>query len=60
VARRSFQPLADQAMLPRRFGMTREQVQAHLRHPTVETQNTYTHDDLANLRRAVKGIDFEQ
>jgi integrase len=42
-----------------RFGMTKEQVQAQLRHTTVETQRNYDHDDLANLRNAVKGIDFE-
>jgi integrase len=42
-----------------RFGMTREQVQAQLRHTTTETQKHYDHDDLANLRNAVKGIDFE-
>jgi integrase len=42
-----------------RFGMSREQVQAQLRHTTTETQLQYTHDDLANLRDAVKAVDFE-
>lgn len=42
-----------------RFGMTKEQVQAQLRHTTTETQRHYDHDDLANLRNAVKGVDFE-
>jgi integrase len=42
-----------------RFGMTREQVQAQLRHTTTETQKHYDHDDLANLRNAMKGINFE-
>jgi len=42
-----------------RFGMTKEQVRMQLRHTTDETQKHYTHDDLANLRAAVKGIDFE-
>jgi integrase len=42
-----------------RFGMTKEQVQAQLRHTTTDTQDHYTHDDLANLRDAVKGVDFE-
>jgi integrase len=43
-----------------RFGMTREQVQAQLRHTTADTQEHYTHDDLHNLRDAVKGIDFRK
>jgi integrase len=42
-----------------RFGMTAEQVQAQLRHTTTDTQKHYTHDDLANLRDAVKKVDFE-
>jgi len=42
-----------------RFGMSKEQVQAQLRHTTTETQEQYTHDDLANLRAAVKKVDFE-
>jgi integrase len=42
-----------------RFGMTKEQVRAQLRHTTEETQKHYTHDDLANLREAVKNVDFE-
>ena len=42
-----------------RFGMTAEQVRAQLRHTTTETQEHYTHDDLANLRDAVKSVDFE-
>jgi hypothetical protein len=41
-----------------RFGMTEEQVKAQLRHTTTETQKHYSHDDLASLRDAVKGIDF--
>ena len=43
-----------------RFGMTKEQIQAQLRHTTTDTQKHYDHDDLANLRNAVKGVDFEQ
>jgi integrase len=43
-----------------RFGLTAEQVRAQLRHTTVDTQEHYTHDDLANLRDAVKEIDFEE
>jgi integrase len=42
-----------------RFGLTTEQVQAQLRHTTTDTQKHYDPDDLANLRDAVKGIDFE-
>src|SRR4051795_9948246 len=42
-----------------RFGMTAEQVRAQLRHTTTDTQKHYDHDDLANLRDAVKGVDFE-
>jgi integrase len=42
-----------------RFGMTAEQVRAQLRHTTTETQEHYTHDDIANLREAVKKVDFE-
>ena len=38
-----------------RFGMTAEQV----RHTTTETKEYYTHDDLANLRDVVKGVDFK-
>jgi integrase len=41
-----------------RFGMTKEQVRAQLRHATDETQRHYDHDDLANLRQAVKEIDW--
>jgi hypothetical protein len=41
-----------------RFGMTGEQVKAQLRHTSTETQEHYSHDDLANLRDAVKGVDF--
>src|SRR5262249_40207265 len=41
-----------------RFGMTREQVRAQLRHTTEDTQRHYGHDDLANLRRAVQAVDF--
>jgi integrase len=40
------------------FGLTEEQVQAQLRHEDVETQKHYEHADLANLREAVKDIDF--
>jgi integrase len=43
-----------------RFGMTKEQVRAQLRHTTTDTQKHYDHDDLANLRDAVKGVDFER
>jgi integrase len=43
-----------------RFGMSREQVQAQLRHTTTDTQEHYTHDDIANLRAAVKEVDFEK
>lgn len=42
-----------------RFGMSREQVRAQLRHSTEETQKHYTHDDLDNLRDAVRAVDFE-
>ena len=42
-----------------RFGMTAEQVRAQLRHTTLETQKHYEKDDLANLRGAMKGVDFE-
>jgi len=42
-----------------RFGMSAEQVKAQLRHTTTETQEHYNHDDLANLRDAVRGVDFE-
>jgi len=41
-----------------RFGLSAEQVRAQLRHTTTDTQKHYDHDDLANLRDAVKGIDF--
>jgi len=40
------------------FGMTEEQVKAQLRHTTTQTQRHYSHDDLASLRGAVRGIDF--
>ena len=43
-----------------RFRMTKEQVQAQLRHTTTDTQKHYDHDDLANLRDAVSGVDFEK
>jgi integrase len=43
-----------------RFGMTAEQIQAQLRHTTAETQKHYDHDDIANLRDAVKNVDFEK
>ena len=43
-----------------RFGMTKEQVQAQLRHTSTDTQKHYDHDDLANLRDAVSGVDFQQ
>jgi len=42
-----------------RFGMSAEQVRAQLRHTTTDTQEHYDHDDLANLRDAVRGVDFE-
>jgi integrase len=41
-----------------RFGMTREQVRAQLRHTLESTQDNYSHDDLDSLRAAVKGVDF--
>jgi integrase len=41
-----------------RFGMSAEQVRAQVRHTTLETQKHYEQDDLANLRDAVKGVDF--
>lgn len=41
-----------------RFGLSAEQVRAQLRHTTTDTQKHYDHDDLANLRDAVKGVDF--
>ncbi|MBY0231773.1 MAG: site-specific integrase [Gemmataceae bacterium] len=43
-----------------RFGMSAEQVRAQLRHTTTDTQKHYTHDDLDNLREAVKAVDFER
>jgi integrase len=43
-----------------RFGMSKAQMQAQLRHTTEYTQKHYDHDDLANLRDAVKGIDFRK
>jgi hypothetical protein len=42
------------------FGMAAEQVRAQLRHTSTDTQKHYTHDDLQNLREAVKGIDFRK
>jgi integrase len=41
-----------------RFGMSKEQMQAQLRHTTTDTQKHYDHADLQNLRDAVKGIDY--
>jgi hypothetical protein len=38
--------------------MSREQVQAQLRHTTADTQDHYKHDDLANLRDTVGKVDF--
>ena len=46
------------AML-QRFGMTAEQVRAQLRHTTTQTQKHHEKDDLANLRGAMKAVDFE-
>ncbi len=43
-----------------RFGMTKEQMRAHLRHTTDQTQKHYDHADLENLREAVKEIDFRR
>jgi len=43
-----------------KFGMSREQVQAQLRHTTLDTQKHYDHADLGNLRAAVKDIDFRR
>ncbi len=42
-----------------RFGMSREQVKAQLRHTLESTQEHYTHDDKASLRAAAQRIDFE-
>jgi integrase len=41
-----------------RFGMSREQVQAQWRHKTADTQEFYTHNDLANLRDAMKAVEI--
>jgi hypothetical protein len=38
--------------------MTREPVRAPLRHTAEETPKPYDHDDLANLRDAVRRINF--
>jgi integrase len=40
------------------FGLSKEQMQVQLRHEDEETQHHYDHADLANLRAAVKDIDF--
>jgi integrase len=40
------------------FGLTKEQMRVQLRHEDQETQKHYDYSDLANLREAVKGIDF--
>ncbi len=40
--------------------MTKEQMRAHLRHTTDQTQKHYDHADLENLREAVKEIDFRR
>ena len=42
------------------FGMTPEQMRVQLRHTTEKTQKIYDHADLANLRGAVKDIDFRK
>jgi hypothetical protein len=39
--------------------MTSEQIRARLRHTTTDTQKLYEKDDLANLRDAMKAVDFE-
>jgi integrase len=41
-----------------RYRMTREQVQAQLRHTTTHTQRHYDHADLQNLHDAVKDLDY--
>jgi integrase len=43
-----------------RFGLSAEQVRAQLRHTTLETQKHYEKDDLANLRAAMKEVNFER
>jgi integrase len=40
------------------FGVNREQMRSQLRHEDQQTQEHYDHDDLENLRSAVKAIDF--
>jgi integrase len=40
------------------FGLSKEQMAAQLRHDDEETQKHYDQADLANLREAVKNIDF--
>jgi len=42
------------------FGLTAEQVQAQLRHTTIDTQEHYTHSDKENLHAFVKHIDFHK
>jgi hypothetical protein len=39
--------------------MTREQIQAQLRHTKPDTQKHWDHDELTNLRETVKRVDFE-
>jgi integrase len=40
------------------FGLTKEQMRIQLRHEAEATQKHYDHSDLANLREAVKAIDY--
>jgi integrase len=42
------------------FGLSKEQMRVQLRHEDEETQKHYDHADLANLRSAVKDIDFRE
>ena len=41
------------------FGMPADQVRAQLRNTTTDTQKHYEEDVLANLRDAMKAVDFE-
>jgi len=43
-----------------KFGMTAEQVRAQLRHTTLDTQEHYSHNDIASLRDAAKKVDYGQ
>ena len=43
----------------RDLGMTKAQIPLPLRHTATDSQKHDDHDELANLRAAVKGVDFE-